>query len=114
MEQTNTLKMGSTIAALRKSRGLTQEQLAALVGVSGPAVSKWETDASCPDVALLCPLARALNTTVDALLQFEAALTDEEVARQINALRGGAAAAGVPLARLHRPAVQRSNGVRRL
>ena len=86
MEQINTLKMGSTIAALRKSRGLTQEQLAALVGVSGPAVSKWETDASCPDVALLCPLARALNTTVDALLQFEAALTDEEVARQINAL----------------------------
>lgn len=86
MEQTNTLKMGSTIAALRKSRGLTQEQLAALLGVSGPAVSKWETDASCPDVALLCPLARALNTTVDALLQFEAALTDEEVARQINAL----------------------------
>ena len=55
MEQTNTLKMGSTIAALRKSRGLTQEQLAALVGVSGPAVSKWETDASCPDVSLLCP-----------------------------------------------------------
>lgn len=86
MGQTNTLKMGSTIAALRKSRGLTQEQLAALVGVSGPAVSKWETDASCPDVSLLCPLARALNTTVDALLQFEAALTDEEVARQINAL----------------------------
>ena len=53
MEQANTLKMGATIAALRKARGLTQEQLAALVGVSGPAVSKWETDASCPDVALL-------------------------------------------------------------
>ena len=47
MEQTNTLKIGSTIAALRKSRGLTQEQLAALVGVSGPAVSKWETGVSC-------------------------------------------------------------------
>ena len=37
-------------------------------------------------MSLLCPLARALNTTVDALLQFEAALTDEEVARQINAM----------------------------
>ena len=48
MEQTNTLKMGSTIAALRKSRGLTQEQLAALVGVSGPAGRKWETAASGP------------------------------------------------------------------
>lgn len=86
MEPTNTLKMGATITSLRKARGLTQEQLAALVGVSGPAVSKWETDASCPDVALLCPLARALDTTVDALLQFEAALPDEEVVRQINAL----------------------------
>lgn len=86
MEQTNPLKIGATIASLRKARGLTQEQLAALVGVSGPAVSKWETDASCPDVALLCPLARALGTTVDGLLQFEAALSDEEVARQINAL----------------------------
>lgn len=58
MEQMNPLKIGATIASLRKARGLTQEQLAALVGVSGPAVSKWETDASCPDVALLCPLAR--------------------------------------------------------
>ena len=46
MEQANTLKMGATIAALRKARGLTQEQLAALVGVSGPAVSKWETGGS--------------------------------------------------------------------
>ena len=86
MEQTSPLKIGANIASLRKARGLTQEQLAALVGVSGPAVSKWETDASCPDVALLCPLARALNTTVDGLLQFEAALSDQEVARQINAL----------------------------
>lgn len=46
MEPTNTLKMGATIASLRKTRGLTQEQLAALVGVSGPAVSKWETEVS--------------------------------------------------------------------
>lgn len=86
MEQSSPLRMGATIASLRKRRGFTQEQLAALVGVSGPAVSKWETDAACPDIALLCPLARALDTTVDALLQFEATLTDEEVAGQINAL----------------------------
>lgn len=86
MEQSSPLRMGATIASLRKRRGFTQEQLAALVGVSGPAVSKWETDAACPDIVLLCPLARALDTTVDALLQFEATLTDEEVAGQINAL----------------------------
>ena len=46
MEQMNPLKICATIASLRKARGLTQEQLAALVGVSGPAVSKWETEVS--------------------------------------------------------------------
>ena len=80
------MKTGGIIQRERTRLGLSQEKLAEQVGVSRQAVSKWETDASYPDVALLCPLARALNTTVDALLQFEAALTDEEVARQINAL----------------------------
>ena len=47
--------LGGNIAALRKARGITQEQLAARVGVSAPAVSKWETGSSCSDIALLCP-----------------------------------------------------------
>ena len=63
--------LGAQIAALRRAKGLTQGQLAEAVGVSPPAVSKWETDKSCPDIALLCPLARALGTDVDTLLQFE-------------------------------------------
>ncbi len=78
------IKLGANIAALRKSKGMTQEQLASAVGVSPPAVSKWETDASCPDIALLCPLARALGTNVDTLLQFEAALSEEELTLRIN------------------------------
>ena len=65
------MNIGGHIAALRKARGLTQEQLAAQLGVSAPAVSKWETNSSCPDITLLCPLARALGTNVDTLLQFE-------------------------------------------
>ena len=71
------IKLGAHIAALRRAGGLTQEQLAQAVGVSAPAVSKWETDASCPDIALLCPLARALGVDVDTLLQFEDTLPDE-------------------------------------
>lgn len=85
MEQT-LHKIGSNIAALRKAKGLTQEQLAAQLGVSAPAVSKWETNASYPDITLLCPLARALDTNVDTLLQFEETLSDQEVTDQINAL----------------------------
>lgn len=40
------MNIGGHIAALRKARGLTQEQLAAQLGVSAPAVSKWETNVS--------------------------------------------------------------------
>lgn len=59
--QLESLKLGAKLAALRKARGMTQEQLADQLGVSAPAVSKWETDSSYPDITLLCPLARALG-----------------------------------------------------
>ncbi len=78
------LKLGAHIAALRKSKGMTQEQLAMAVGVSAPAVSKWETDTSCPDIALLCPLARALGTNVDTLLRFEETPSDEQLMEEVN------------------------------
>lgn len=63
----------------RRAKGLTQERLAQLVGVSSAAVSKWETASAMPDVALLCPLARALDCTVDELLDFKPQLTMEEI-----------------------------------
>ena len=71
--------MGAKITALRKARGMTQEQLAAALGVSGPAVSKWETGSSCSDIMLLCPLARVLGTNVDTLLSFEEELSQEDL-----------------------------------
>lgn len=43
MDETN---IGAVISELRKRRGLTQERLAEMVGVSPPAVSKWETGVS--------------------------------------------------------------------
>ena len=77
-------KLGAHIAALRKSKGMTQDQLAAVLGVSAPAVSKWETNSSCPDISLLCPLARALGTNVDTLLQFEETPSDEMITEYMN------------------------------
>lgn len=79
-------RIGEKIAALRRAKGLTQEQLADQLGVSAPAVSKWETGSSCPDITLLCPLARALDTNVDTLLQFERTLSEQEAQTRINDL----------------------------
>jgi transcriptional regulator with XRE-family HTH domain len=72
-------KVGDVILALRKKRGLTQEQLAVKVGVSAGAVSKWETGGSSPDIFLLNPLARALDTTPDELLSFHKELPEKEL-----------------------------------
>ncbi len=63
--------IGKRIAALRKEKGYTQEALANLLEVSPQAVSKWENDQACPDIALLPKLAWLLDTTVDALLSGE-------------------------------------------
>ena len=45
--------IGTTIAALRREKGLTQDALAAQLGVSAQAVSKWENGLSCPDILML-------------------------------------------------------------
>lgn len=73
------LKIGEKVAELRRAKGMTQEQLAAALGISAPAVSKWETDSSYPDIVLLCPLARVLGTDVDSLLSFEKDLSEEQL-----------------------------------
>ena len=80
------LKIGAKLAELRRKKGLTQEQLAERLGVSAPAVSKWETDNSYPDITLLCPLARALGVNVDTLLRFEEQISNEDGAERVNAI----------------------------
>ena len=63
------MTIGKRIAALRKEKGLTQEELAQHMGVSGQAVSKWENDQTCPDISALPKLARLLGVTVHELLE---------------------------------------------
>jgi len=60
--------IGNRIAKCRKSKNMTQEDLANKLGVSSQAVSKWENDASCPDISLLPQLCRVLGITIDELL----------------------------------------------
>ncbi len=73
------LNIGEVIMTKRKEKAWTQEQLANAVGVSTPAVSKWETGATYPDITLLSPIARALNTTVDELLSYQNELSPDDI-----------------------------------
>lgn len=70
----------------RKALSLTQEQVASYLGVSTPAVSKWENGSTYPDITLLPALARLLKTDLNTLLSFQEDLTDTEVADFVNEL----------------------------
>ncbi|KMT22260.1 helix-turn-helix domain-containing protein [Clostridium cylindrosporum] len=72
------LKIGEVISKLRKEKGITQEQLANFVGVSTPAVSKWESGISYPDITLLPILARFFSVSIDKLLNYNNSLSKEE------------------------------------
>lgn len=70
--------IGKVIQEKRKEAGLTQAQLAERLGVTAPAVNRWEKDLSFPDAALLAPLARLLKTDLNELFSFYNALSDKE------------------------------------
>ena len=63
----------------RKALGLTQEQVAEYLGVTTPAVNKWEKGSTCPDIALLPPLARLLKIDLNTLFGFYEDLTQQEL-----------------------------------
>ncbi|UWD47645.1 helix-turn-helix domain-containing protein [Clostridioides difficile] len=73
------IKIGEVIQRLRKEKSLTQEQLSRFIGVSTPAVSKWESGNSYPDIELLPLLADFFNVSVDKLLNYKVDLSEEEV-----------------------------------
>lgn len=70
--------IGSIIQKKRKEAGMTQAQLTEYLGVTAPAVNRWEKDLSFPDVTLLAPLARCLNTDLNELFSFYDSLSDKE------------------------------------
>ena len=63
-----TIYFSEIFKKLRKGKSMTQEQIAEVLRVSPQAVSRWETGATYPDIALLPNIAEFFETTVDALL----------------------------------------------
>ncbi len=61
------MELGKKIRLLRFRAGLTQEQLAEKLGLGAQSVSKWETGAAMPDIAMLPLLAEVFGVSIDEL-----------------------------------------------
>ncbi len=73
------MDIGGVIKKYRKENGMTQEEMANRLGVTTPAVNKWENGNSKPDIELLAPIARILNISLDTLLSFRENLSNTEI-----------------------------------
>lgn len=76
MKEIDAKKYGLFMATLRKEHQLTQKELADKLFVSDKTVSKWERGASLPNIALLIPIAKLFDITVDELLAGQRSATD--------------------------------------
>jgi len=65
------IQLGKKIRELRKKKGLTQEQLAAVLNMSPKTVSKWETNETFPDMTLIPALAEFFEVNLDTLFGYE-------------------------------------------
>ena len=65
------MTLGQRIQDLRRSRGLSQEGLGDLLGVSRQAISKWESDTTIPEVDKLIAISRRFEISVGYLLGVE-------------------------------------------
>lgn len=72
------LEIANRLVALRREHGLTQEGLAASLGVSRQAVSKWERAEASPDTDNLLALSRLYGISLDDLLSPEGETSEEQ------------------------------------
>lgn len=65
------VKSGEFIAGLRKERGMTQQELASLVGIGDKTISKWERGINVPDVIMLKKIADIFDVDISEILNGE-------------------------------------------
>ena len=72
------IAVGKVLHGLRKVKGITQEQLSEVLGVSTAAISKWENGQMYPDISYFPVLARYFNVSIDCLFGFTNDLSEQE------------------------------------
>lgn len=75
------IQLGRILMEHRHKRGITQEELAAYMGVSKASVSKWETSATYPDITLLPQLAAFFDISIDTLMGYKPQMSNEDIRR---------------------------------
>ena len=78
------MTIGNKIKQLRQKAGLTQEQLANLIGISAQAISKWETGTTMPDITLLPVLSTEFGVTIDELFDLSTEQKLQRIERRID------------------------------
>lgn len=71
------IKIGKFIAALRKEKGLTQEQLGEKLGVTNKTVSRWENGNYMPDVEMLSLLSKEFGVSINELISGERLVAED-------------------------------------
>lgn len=77
------IALGENLRSLRNRENITQEQLAEALEVSPQAVSRWENEATFPDISLLPIIANYFNVTTDYLLGVDTCHKQGEIAKVI-------------------------------
>lgn len=75
------IKIGAIIKRLRTENNVTQDTLAAAIGVTPQAISRWESEGCYPDIELLPALADFFSVSTDELLGYKLSERKEELAR---------------------------------
>lgn len=110
------MSLGENIVRLRTEKRLTQEELADLLGVSRQSVSKWESDASTPELDKLIRLSEVFDITVDELVKGRTITEDEAPAgeaegRTAEEIPPQGTDSAVPAPSAQRPEVTKGNRV---
>ena len=80
------INISTVVAAKRREKGVTQDELAEYMGVSKASVSKWETGQSYPDITFLPRLAAYFNISIDELIGYLPQMTPAEIKKNYNRL----------------------------